>query len=139
MLNIGVLLMLLLQQTLRYFFKAKDGNNNNSDLECAAKEATFSYHTTRHELSFKTSDCTSKLLKKLYDPKFSSARTKTEAIIINVISPFISDNVLHSLENINYVTVTMDSSNRSEVKLVPIVVCCKIFQSGGGNFLVIIK
>jgi hypothetical protein len=30
--------------------KAKDGNNNNSDLECAAKEATFSYHTARHEL-----------------------------------------------------------------------------------------
>jgi hypothetical protein len=30
--------------------------------------------------------------------------------------------VLRSLENINYVTVTMDSSNRSEVKLVPIVV-----------------
>lgn len=30
--------MLLLQQTWDLF---KDGNNNNSDLECAAKEATF--------------------------------------------------------------------------------------------------
>jgi hypothetical protein len=30
--------------------------------------------------------------------------------------------VLRSLENINYVTVTMDISNRSEVKLVLIVV-----------------
>jgi hypothetical protein len=58
---------------IRDLFKAKDGNNDNSDLECA----TFSYHTARHELSFKTSDCTSKLIKKLYDPKFSSARTKT--------------------------------------------------------------
>jgi hypothetical protein len=72
------------------FFKAKDGNN--SDLQCAAIEATFSYHTARHELSFNTSDCTSKLVKKLYDPKFSSARTKTKAIIVNVISPFIFDN-----------------------------------------------
>jgi hypothetical protein len=89
---------------LRDFFKAKDGNNNNSALECAAKEVTFSYHTPRHEPSFKTSDCTSKLVKKLYDPKFSSARTKTETIIVNVISPFIFDNVLRSLENINYVT-----------------------------------
>jgi hypothetical protein len=35
---------------IRDFFKAKDGNNNNSDLECAAKEATFSCHTARHEL-----------------------------------------------------------------------------------------
>jgi hypothetical protein len=71
---------------IRDFFKAKDGNNNDSDVECAAKEAIFSYHTARHELSFKTSDCTSKLIKKLYDTKFSSARTKTEAIIVNVIS-----------------------------------------------------
>lgn len=62
------------------------------------------------------------LFKKLYDPKFSSARTKTEAIIVNVISPFIFDNVLNSLENINYVTVSKGSSNKSEVKLVPIVV-----------------
>jgi hypothetical protein len=35
---------------IRDLFKAKDGNNINSDLECAAKEATFSYHTARHEL-----------------------------------------------------------------------------------------
>jgi hypothetical protein len=46
-------------------------------------------------------------MNKLYDPKFSSARTKTEAIIVNVISPFIFDNVLRSLGNINYVTVTV--------------------------------
>jgi hypothetical protein len=47
------------------FFKAKDGNNNNSDLECAAKESTFPYHTARNELSFKTSDCTPKLITKI--------------------------------------------------------------------------
>jgi hypothetical protein len=92
---------------IRDFFKAKDGNN--SDLQCAAIEATFSYHTARHELSFNTSDCTSNLVKKLYDPKLSSARTKTEAIIVHVTSPFIFDNVLRPLENINYVTVSMDS------------------------------
>jgi hypothetical protein len=74
---------------IRDFFNTKDGNN--SDLQCAAIEVTFSYHTARHELSFNTSDCTSKLVKKLYDPKFPSARTKTEAIVVNVISPFIFD------------------------------------------------
>jgi hypothetical protein len=76
----------------------------------------------RHELSSNTSDCTSKLVKELYDTKFSSARTKTEAIIVNVILPFIFDDVLRPLENINYVTVSMDSSNRSEIQLVPIFV-----------------
>jgi hypothetical protein len=88
---------------IRDFFKAKDGNNR--DLQCAAIEATFSYHAARHEFSFITSDCTSILVKKLYDPKFSSARTKTESVIVNVISPFIFDNVLRRLENINYVTI----------------------------------
>jgi hypothetical protein len=96
----------------------------------------LSHRLVRHELSFKTSGCTSKLIKKLYDPKFSSAGTETEAIIVNVISPFIFDNVLRSLENINYVTVTMDSSNRSEVKLVPIVV--RYFSLEEGIFLVIL-
>jgi hypothetical protein len=84
--------------SIRDFFKAKDGDN--SDMQSAAIEATFSYHTARHELSFNTLDCTSKLVKKLHDPKFSSAGTKTEAFIVNVISPFIFDNVLRPLENI---------------------------------------
>jgi hypothetical protein len=105
---------------IRDFFKDKDGNNS------AAIEATFSCHTARHELSFNTS----KLVKKLYDPKFSSARTKTEVIIVNVISPFIFDNVLRPLENIYYVTVSMDSSNRSEVKLVPVVVRYSSIEEG---------
>lgn len=102
------------------FFKGK--TSSDSDLMCAAKEATFSYHTAQHELSFKTSDCTSKLIKKLFDPKFSAARTKTEAIIVNVISPYIFNALLEDLNTVNFITITIDSSNRKDIKLTPIVV-----------------
>lgn len=102
------------------FFTSREFSSN--ELECAAKEATFSYHTAVHELSFKTSDCTSQLIKNLYDCNFSSARTKTEAIITNVISPFVFNDLINDLKKVNYITVTIDCSNRKEVKLVPIVV-----------------
>lgn len=101
------------------FFKSRVAGD---DLQCAAKEATFAYHTAKHELSFKTCDCNSKLIKKLFEPKFSAARTKTEAIIVNVMSPYIFNDVLKDLNNINYVTVTIDSSNRKDIKLTPVVV-----------------
>lgn len=102
------------------FFKGK--TSSDSDLQCAAKEATFAYHTAQHELSFKTSDCTSKLIKKLFEPKFSAARTKTEAVIVNVISPYIFNVVLEDLNTVNFITITIDSSNRKDIKLTPIVV-----------------
>ena len=53
----------------------------------AAKEATFAYHCAVHNISFKTADCSSKLIAKLFEPEFSSAGTKTEAIILNAINP----------------------------------------------------
>lgn len=110
------------------FFKNADPTN--ADLQCAAKEATFAYHTAQHGLSFKTSDCTSKLVKTFFEPKFTGARTKTEAIIINVIAPYILKTVLKSLEEANFVTVTIDCSNRNEIKLTPI--CVRYFTLNEG-------
>ncbi|XP_076370608.1 uncharacterized protein LOC143256803 [Tachypleus tridentatus] len=55
-----------------------------SDLLIAAKEATFAYHSAAHNVIFETADCYSKLIAKLFEPKFSSARRKNEAIILNV-------------------------------------------------------
>ena len=48
-----------------FFFK-----NIGSDtvLALAAKEATFAYHTATHGQSFRCSDCTSKLISKLFEP-----------------------------------------------------------------------
>jgi len=96
--------------SIKTFFKHIDAINK--ELQFAAKEATFAYHTAIHRLSFRTSDCTVKLINKFFQPKYSGARTKTEAIIINVISPYIFNELLKDLKDVNLVTLTIDTSNR---------------------------
>ena len=49
-------------------------------LALAAKEATFAYHTAIHGQSFRSSDCASKLVSKLFEPKFSLGKTKCEVL-----------------------------------------------------------
>lgn len=114
--------------SIKSFFKHIDATND--ELQCAAKEATFAYHTAIHGLSFRTSDCTAKLIKKFFEPKYSGARTKTEAIIVNVISPYIFNELLKDLRDVNFVTLTIDSSNRKEIKLTPI--CVRYFNQNEG-------
>lgn len=88
----------------------------------AAKEATFAYHTAAHNFSFKSSDCTSKLIGKFFEPKFSLARTKCEAIVLNVIAPLIVNEFREDLRRTNFITLSMDASNRKEMKIIPFVV-----------------
>ncbi|GBM43268.1 hypothetical protein AVEN_154589-1 [Araneus ventricosus] len=52
-----------------FFFKTASSNDKNLDL--AAKEATFAYHTANHSLSFNSNSCSSKLISKFFEPKFS--------------------------------------------------------------------
>ena len=100
------------------FFK-----NIGSDATLAlAAKATFAYHTAAHGQSFRSSACTSKLVSKLLEPKFSFGKTKYEAIVVNVIAPMCTDELQPELDRIDFVTVTIDASNIKEVKLVPIVV-----------------
>jgi len=114
--------------SIKSFLKHIDATND--ELQCVAKEATFAYHTAIHGLSFRTSNCTAKLIKKFFEPKYSEARTKTEAIIVNVISPYIFNELLKDLRDVNFVTLTIDSSNRKEIKLTPI--CVRYFNQNEG-------
>ena len=58
----------------------------------------------------------------MFEPKFSSAKTECEAIIVNVIAPMCINELHQELDRINFVTVSIDASNMKEVKLVPIMV-----------------
>jgi len=107
---------------IQSFFSRPNKDAGDKELQLAAKEAAFAYHTAMHDVSFKTSDCTSRLVKKLFEPKFASARTKTEAILNNVISPYILEKLLNDLKNATYITIFIDSSNKKDVKLTPVVV-----------------
>ena len=95
---------------------------DDGDLLLAAKEATFACHCSAvHNISFKTADCSSKLIAKLCEPKFRSARTKTEAIILNAIVSLAAEELKNDLMEINFVTLTADASNRKDVKLIPVM------------------
>lgn len=102
------------------FFKSADPVDK--DLLIAAKEATFAFHTAAHYLSFKTADCSSKLISKFFEPKFGLARTKCEAIIINMIAPMAVKELNDDLSTSNFVTLTIDASNRKAIKIVPCIV-----------------
>lgn len=94
----------------------------------AAAEATVAFHTVKHHQSFKPMDCTSHLMKAIFADSntansISSARTKTEAIVTGVISPWVIQQVKVSLQNINYLGVSTNASNHgAEKNLFPIMI-----------------
>ena len=67
-------------------------------------------------------DCKTKLVKKLFDQKFSSARTKTEANVSNVLAPLAINEMKDLMEQAKFITVALDTSNNNAVKLAPILV-----------------
>lgn len=113
---------------LTSYFKSSEPRNNELDL--AAKEAVFAYHTVNHNLSFNSNVCTSKLISTFFEPKFTLGKTKCEAIVLNVLAPLALDELREELNKSNFVTISMDSSNRKEIKIVPVIV--RYFQPDFG-------
>ena len=69
--------------------------------DVSAAEGAYAFHTVKHHGSFLSMDCSSVLLKKTFPDsevarKFSSARTKTAAIIKAVLAPHSVDVALKS-------------------------------------------
>jgi hypothetical protein len=52
---------------------------------------------------------------------FYSARTKSEVIITNVLSPFTSGEVIEDLNKTKSITVSLDGPNEKDIKVFPIV------------------
>jgi hypothetical protein len=94
----------------------------SEDLQRAAAEGLLAYHTLKHGHSFRSMDCTSKLIKHLYDKKFSSARTKTEAIVTDCIAPFALEEIAKDLDATPYISLSTDASNHHATKLIPVVI-----------------
>lgn len=81
-------------------------------------------------------DCTSALLKKAFPDSetartFSSARTKTEAIVNAVIAPHSVDIAQKALEDIPYCGVSTDGSNHGAVKIFPLLIQYFDWKNGG--------
>jgi hypothetical protein len=78
------------------FFKSIVPDKN--DMAIALQEGTFAFHTMQHHQSFKSVDCSSGLIKKFFEPKFTCSRTKLEAIIKHVISPWAYEEVTEEIK-----------------------------------------
>ena len=102
-----------------YFVTHSDDTESR---KIAAIEAVIAYHGVRHGQSFRANDCLSKLIKTTVEPKFSSARTKSQAIICNVLAPHVMTEVIEELHEVKSVTLSLDASNKKDIKLFPIIV-----------------
>ena len=90
-------------QSLAVFIRDQ---NSPISLKIAAAEGTFAFHTVKHHHSFKTMDCTSRLLSVCFSDSeiaknFHSARTKTERIITGVLARLSIEELLTEL-NFHY-------------------------------------
>ena len=107
--------------SVRTFF-----NNLKADdtsLKLAAKELTFVYHTISHNQSFNSMNCTSSLIRTLFNEKqFTAARTKSRDIAVNVLAPFVVKITKIDLEKANFVSILVDASNHKYMKFVPVIV-----------------
>lgn len=64
-------------------------------------------------------DCTSQLVRKLYEKKFTYGRTKTKSIITNVFLPYALNVLKKDLSKCNFVSIMTDASNHNSQKMIP--------------------
>ena len=120
--NIKPLKRLLVRAPIVTSFFSKT-EPTHDDIKLVAPEGVFAYHTVKHNQSLRSMDCTTKLVKKLFHQNFSSARTKTEAIVSNVLAPLAINEMKGLMEQAKFITaVTLNTSNRNAVKQTPILV-----------------
>jgi len=105
---------------LTSYFKSSEPHNK--ELYLAAKEATYAYHTVNHNLSFNSNICNSKLISTFFEPKFTLGKTKCEAIVLNILAPLALDELRNDLNKCNFITVSMDASNKKDIKIVPVII-----------------
>lgn len=107
--------------SLQKYFKNAN-TPTTKDLEIAAAEGVWAYHTIQENHSFRSNDCASKLIQSCFDSKFRCARTKTEAIIKNVFLPKAIADLKKHLTTATWVSISTDASNHGSQKMFPILV-----------------
>ncbi|KAL4120168.1 hypothetical protein QTP88_012898 [Uroleucon formosanum] len=100
----------------------KSSAPSSRDLEIAAAEGAWAYHTVSENQSFRSHDCFSKLTQACFEPKFHCARTKCEKIVTNVFAPYAIDILTNQLKNANCISILTDASNHGNIKLFSLLV-----------------
>lgn len=102
----------------------------------AAQECAWAYHTAKHNMSFAQNDCSSDLIRFAFTKEgFTCGRTKTSAIIRNVIGEYLTETTIFpALMKANFVTMMTDASNHGNNKMLPFVVRVFDVESGVKHF-----
>lgn len=88
----------------------------------AAKEGMQVYHMLKHNMSFESMKCTSKLLRDVYgETDFHCSATKAAAIVSGVFTPMIIQQIENELEKAHFISISTDASNHKELKMFPIL------------------
>ena len=101
--------------------------NSALDIKVSLAEAVLAFHTVKHHMSYRSMDCTPQLLRSIFDDsetvnKIGCARTKTEAIINNILSPHSIEMILQEIQSTPFLGLGTDGSNHKNIKLFPIVI-----------------
>lgn len=97
--------------------------SNTVNMEMAAREGMWVYHSIKANHSFASNDCSSKIIKTVFGmPKFSCARTKSERIATHVFAPYIQNEIQSQLGQCNFISLSTDASNHGAVKMFPVIV-----------------
>lgn len=95
--------------------------NNEKSLN-AAKEATQVYHMVKHNQSFKSMSCTSKVLRYVFDAnEFACSATKSMAIVTGVFEPMILNQIQAELKQTMFACLSTDTSSRNEITMYPVI------------------
>jgi len=60
------------------------GPSDGGSFKVAGEELAFAFHTAKHGLSLPAAECNAGLVRELYEPNFTSGKSKTAKIILNV-------------------------------------------------------
>lgn len=101
--------------------------NKKLDEKVAVVEATLGFHILKHHMSFNSSNCTTDLLKHMFEDSetakhLSSAKTKTAMIGKKVIAPYCISKIIESISNISFISIFTDASNHNSEKMFPILI-----------------
>lgn len=110
----------------------KPGTDDN----IRAAEGAIAFHTVTHHMSFNSLDCTNSLNKELFSEsntakKLSCNRSKAIAIVNNVLAPLSTNKIINDLQNIVFVSVSVDASNHGSIKLIPIIIQYFDYRANG--------
>ncbi|KAF2890983.1 hypothetical protein ILUMI_15190, partial [Ignelater luminosus] len=92
------------------------------DMDIATAEGAWAYHTVQKNHSFRSNDCASNLIQTCFEQRFRCARTKSQAIVVNVLEPMATDELKDHLREAHCISLLTDASNHGSIKLFPVLI-----------------